>query len=158
MMGEPRGLRGELHLPGLGYLHPVHVLSQLARPVPLPMGVPPFALTHPMPHALKMMGGGMGAMYPWGLSLHSHMLGAMRPGGPQLGGSGHPSPDRHLQHPPDEGKGELLACVRVTCVYAPLMCEYLACMRHSCESILRVCVTHVNISRACYNCSRLSYI
>nr|XP_045599573.1 retinal homeobox protein Rx-like isoform X1 [Procambarus clarkii] len=103
-MGEPRGLRGELHLPGLGYLHPVHVLSQLARPVPLPMGVPPFALTHPMPHALKMMGGGMGGMYPWGLSLHSHMLGAMRPGGPQLGGSGHPSPDRHLQHPPDEGK------------------------------------------------------
>ncbi|XP_042206031.1 homeobox protein HOX3-like isoform X2 [Homarus americanus] len=99
-MGEPRGLRGELHLPGLGYLHPVHVLSQLARPVPLPMGVPPFTLTPPMPHALKMMGGGMG-MYPWGLNLQTSMLGSMRPGGPTLG-RGLPSPDRHLQHQPDD--------------------------------------------------------
>ncbi|XP_069972054.1 homeobox protein unc-4 homolog isoform X2 [Penaeus vannamei] len=95
-MGEPRGLRaGELHLPGLSYLHPVHVLSQLARPVPLPMGVPPFTLppTPPLPHALKMMGGSMGAMYPWGLNLHNPMLGSLRPGGPQ--GRGPPSPERH---------------------------------------------------------------
>ncbi|XP_042875919.1 homeobox protein unc-4 homolog [Penaeus japonicus] len=103
-MGEPRGLRaGELHLPGLSYLHPVHVLSQLARPVPLPMGVPPFTLppTPPLPHALKMMGGSMGGMYPWGLNLHNPMLGSLRPGGPH--GRAPPSPERHHDRL-DDGK------------------------------------------------------
>ncbi|XP_069956152.1 homeobox protein unc-4 homolog isoform X2 [Cherax quadricarinatus] len=104
-MGEPRGIRGDLHLPSLGYLHPVHVLSQLARPIPLPLGVPPFTLTPPMPHALKMMGGGMGGMYPWGLNLQNHMLGSMRPGGHTLG-RGLPSPDRlHDLHTDDEVDG-----------------------------------------------------
>ncbi|KAK8395483.1 hypothetical protein O3P69_005537 [Scylla paramamosain] len=102
-MGEPRGGRGELHLSGLGYLHPVHVLSQLARPVPLPMGVPPFSLAPPMPHALKMMGGGMGAMYPWGFNLHSHVLGAVRPGAHALGRS-LASPERLSDARQDEGK------------------------------------------------------
>ncbi|XP_071516650.1 uncharacterized protein [Panulirus ornatus] len=101
-MGEPRGIRGaEVHLPGLGYLHPVHVLSQLARPVPLPMGVPPFTLTPPMPHALKMMGGGMGGMYPWSLSLQNHMLGSMRPGAHGMG-RGLQSPERQLEHRVDD--------------------------------------------------------
>nr|XP_053649286.1 uncharacterized protein LOC128700253 [Cherax quadricarinatus] len=102
-MGEPRGIRGDLHLPSLGYLHPVHVLSQLARPIPLPLGVPPFTLTPPMPHALKMMGGGMGGMYPWGLNLQNHMLGSMRPGGHTLG-RGLPSPDRLHDLHTDDGK------------------------------------------------------
>lgn len=112
-MGEPRGLRaGELHLPGLSYLHPVHVLSQLARPVPLPMGVPPFTLppTPPLPHALKMMGGSMGAMYPWGLNLHNPMLGSLRPGGPQ--GRGPPSPERHHDRLDDGKGGWFCACGR----------------------------------------------
>ncbi|XP_050696022.1 homeobox protein unc-4 homolog isoform X2 [Eriocheir sinensis] len=99
-MGEPRGVRGDLHL-GLGYLHPVHVLSQLARPVPLPMGVPPFTLAPPMPHALKVMGGGMG-VYPWGFNLQSPMLGSLRGGqgfGRSLG-----SPERLTEARQEDGK------------------------------------------------------
>ncbi|XP_066980027.1 homeobox protein aristaless-like isoform X1 [Macrobrachium rosenbergii] len=112
-MGEARsGRGGEVHLPGLNYLHPVHVLSQLSRPIPLPMGVSPFGLTHafaptlpptpPLPHALKMMSGGMGGMYSWGFNLQGPMMSPLRPGGPL--GRSLASPERQLDLRNDDGK------------------------------------------------------
>ncbi|KAK7085789.1 hypothetical protein SK128_016541 [Halocaridina rubra] len=111
-MGEARGGRGDLHIPGLNYLHPVHVLYQLSRPSPIPMGVPPFGLPHaftptlpptpPLPHALKMMSGGMGSMYSWGLSLQGSMMSPLRPGGPL--GRSLTSPERQLDLRIEDGK------------------------------------------------------